>query len=463
MNVTLEKNGELTGIITVKVEEADYAEKVKKELKKIGATHTIPGFRKGHISVDQLQKRFGKEVKSDVLNHEVYDAVMKYIQENKLEVLGSPIPVEKKEINLEDKDYTFEYKVGFAPEFNVKLDKSVTLPFYTIKVNDEMKAEQDKAFTERFGSQVPGEEVDDKAIVKGSLMELNEDGTVKETEDAIQNLSAIVAPFLFKDEDSKKLFLGKKINDKVRFNPAKAAGDSVPEIASMLNIDKEKAAEVKSDFELAISEIIVLKPAEHNQEFFDSVFGKDKVHNEEEYDKALTEMIASQLHNNSQQLFDGYAGDYIFDQAKGMQLPEEFLKEWLKATSENKDQDFDALYKGMENSFKWQLAKEDVMKQLNVEVTEDDVLNRAKAMAFQRFAQYGIYNMDPATIEETAKRLLADRNTARQIGAELEDIKMFQGVFNAVTIDAKEVSIDEFRKIVADHNKEIDAEEKAAE
>lgn len=458
MNVTLEKNGELTGIITVKVEEADYAEKVKKELKKIGATHTIPGFRKGHISIDQLKKRFGKDVKSDVLNREVYDAVMKYIQDNKLEVLGSPIPVEKKEINLEDKDYTFEYKVGLAPASDIKLDKSVTLPFYTIKVNDEMKAEQDKAFTERFGAQVPGEEVDDKAIVKGSLMELNEDGSVKETEDAIQNLSAIIAPFLFKDEDSKKLFAGKKINDKVRFNPAKASGGSLPEIASMLNIDKDKAADVKSDFELAISEIIVLKPAEHNQEFFDNVFGKDKVHNEEEYDKALTEMIASQLHNNSQQLFDGFAGDYIFEQAKGMRLPEEFLKEWLKATSENKDQDFDALYKNMENSFKWQLAKENVMKQLNVEVTEDDVLNRAKAMAFQRFAQYGIYNMDPKTIDETAKRLLADSNTARQLSAELEDVKMFQGVFNAVTIDSKEISIDEFRKIVADHNKEMDAE-----
>lgn len=461
MEVTLEKTGDLNGKILVKVTESDYADKVTKELKRIGTTHSIPGFRKGHISIEQLRKRFGKEVKSEILNREVYDGVIKYLSENKIDILGSPIPEEVKEINLDDKEYEFVYRIGFAPEIDLKIDKSVTLPYYKIKVSDDMKAEQDKAMTERFGAQVPGEEVDAKAIVKGALMELNADGTIKEGEDAIQNISAIVAPFLFKDDASRDLFMGKKINDKVVFNPAKASGDSLPELASMLNIDKEKAADVKSDFEMAISEIIVLKPAEHNQEFFDNVFGKDKVHNEEEYDAALTEMIARQLQGNSQQLFDGMASDYLFNAAKDMKLPEEFLKDWLKHTAEegDKDKDFNEMFKSLENSFKWQLIKGDVMKSLNVTVTEEDMLNRAKMMAYQRFAQYGIYNMDDATITDTAKRILADKNYARSLAAEVEDAKMFKAIFDAVTIDVKEVSLDEFRKIVSEHNKTIDTAE----
>lgn len=282
MKITLEKIDDCNGKLIVNVEEADYTAKVDEELKKIGKTHTIPGFRKGHISVGQLRSRFGKQVKSDVLNHEVANAAMKYIVDNKINVIGQPLAADVKEINLDDKDYTFTYELGFSPEINVEVDKNVTLPYYQIEITDKMIEEQDKSLRERFGSQVPGEEVDEKAVIKGTIMELNPDGTVKESEDAVQVINGIVAPFYFKSKDEEAKFIGKKVNDKVVFNPYASCEGNAAELASMLNIDKDKAENYKGDFEMAISEIVVVKLAEHNQEFYDNVFGRDKVHNEEE-------------------------------------------------------------------------------------------------------------------------------------------------------------------------------------
>ena len=268
MQVTLEKTVDLEGRIKVEVSSADYADKVNAELKEIGRTRQIPGFRKGHVSIDQLRRRFGRDVKASVLNEEVYRAVIDYIRENKVDVLGEPLPVEMKAINLSDTDYTFEYEVGLAPEINVEINKDITVPYYTIDVTDEMVAEQDKALCERFGAQVPGEEVDAKALVKGAIMQLAADGSVLTDETAVQVVDGIVAPMYFTDKDQAALFLGKKIGDKVVFNPYKTCNGNTAELSSMLHVDKEKAATLQGDFEMAISEIIVLKPAQHGEELY---------------------------------------------------------------------------------------------------------------------------------------------------------------------------------------------------
>ena len=446
MDIKFEKTGEARGVITVALTEADYADKVTEKLKEIGKTHTIPGFRKGHISVAQLRQRFGREVKSEAINDTVINAVFDYIQKENIKILGQPIPADATAIDLKQTDYTFTYDVALWPAIDLKLDKDVTLPFYTIAVSDEMVADQDKQLRERFGAQVPGDEVDDKAVVKGSIMELNEDGTVKETEDAIQVVAGIVAPFLFKDKEEADKFLGKKVGDKIRFNPFKAADGSAPELASMLNIDKDKAAEVKADFEFVISEIIVLKLAELGEDFYKDVFGPDKVHNEEEYNQAVRAMIAAQLAPNSFQLFNRDAHDYLMEHYGEMTLDTELLKKWLlhtnkELTAEELDEDFDNMLPGI----KWEILTSDVNDKLQVKVT-DEILNaRANAIARQQLQQYGMYNMDDETIADMARRILADRQLARQIHDQCEEIAMFDAIRNAVTIEEKTVSLDEFK------------------
>lgn len=448
MEINFEKTGDARGVITVNVTEADYADKVTEKLKEIGKKHTIPGFRKGHITLPQLRQRFGREVKSEAINDVVFHAVFKYIEDNKIDILGQPLPEASQEIDLKQTDYTFKYEVALAPELDIKLDKDVTLPFYTIAVSDEMAADQDKMLRERFGAQVLGEEVDDKAVVKGSIMELNGDGTVKETADAIQVVSGIVAPFLFKDKDEAAKFLGKKVGDKVVFNPARAAGDSVPEIASMLNVDKEQAAQVRSDFEFVISEITVLRLAEHDQEFYDNVFGKDKVHDEEEYDQALRQFISAQLAPNSFQLFNRDASEYLMKTYGDFTLDAELLKRWLartnpEMTAEQIEKDFDGMIPGI----KWEIVSGKVADLLHVEVTEEILNARATAIARQQLQQYGMYNMDDETVADMGRRLLADRKIAQQIHNQCEEIAMYDAIRAAVTVDQKEVSFDDFKKL----------------
>lgn len=448
MEIKFEKTGEACGQITVSVNEADYEAKVTEKLKEIGKKHVIPGFRKGHISLPELRKRFGREVKSESINDVVISAVFDYIRDNNLKVLGQPLPAEATEIDLKQTEYTFKYDLALWPELNMVLDKTVTLPFYKIEVNQEMMDEQDKNLRERFGAQVPGEEVDAKAVVKGSIMELNEDGTVKTTEDAIQVVAGIVAPFLFKGKEEADKFLGKHVGDKVAFNPSKAADGQVAEIASMLNIDKEKAAEVKADFEFVISEIIVLKPAEHDQDFFDDVFGKDKVHNEEEYNEALRNMIAASLAPNSFQMFNRDAHDWLVKTYGDMKLDNGLLKRWIllqdkNATAEQLDQDFDKMLPGI----KWEIISGEVAEKLGVKVEEADLLARASFIARQQMQQYGMYNMDEETVTDMGKRILADKNYRRHIAEEVEELKTFDALRNAITLDEKTVTLDEFRKL----------------
>ncbi len=448
MNVTLEKTDNVEGVIKVSVDKADYADKVKKELNRISQTHVIPGFRKGHVPMDQLRRRFGKEVKSEVINDIVYREVVKYIQDNKINILGEPMPTEVTEISLDDSDYTFTYEVGFAPEIDVKVDKDTTLPFYAIEVSDEMRQQQDKALCERLGSQVPGDTVNDRALVKGAIMELNEDGTVKETEDAIQVVNGIVAPFYFKDKDEEAKFVGKHVGDKVAFNPWKTCDGNPTELSSMLNVDKDKTADIKGDFEMAISEIIVAKPAEHNQEFYDNVFGKDKVHNEDEYKDALTKMIARSLSENSRSLFAVQTRAYYLDKFKDIQLPDAFLKHWLTARNEElTDANIEEEYSKMRPSLIWQLVRDEITKNLNVKVEEADLMALAKSITYQQFAQYGMTNMDETVIGNYAQHMLENKDYRQRIYNNVNENKVFAVIEDNVTLDHKTVSLDEFKTI----------------
>lgn len=448
MNVSFEKLNDVDGKIIVNVEESDYKAKVESEIKKIGRTHNIPGFRKGHVPMGQLVRMFGKQVKSDVLNQEVYEAVVNYIRDNKLGILGEPLPVEVKEISIEQKDFTFAYEIGLAPELDINLDKSTTLDYYPIKVSDEMQEQQDKMLRERFGKQEPGQEFEERALVKGVLMELNADGTVKADEDAIQVTSAIVAPFLFKSKEEAAKFEGKKVGDKVVFNPSASCEGNVAELSSMLNIDKDRAAEVKADFELAISEIIVNRLAEYGQEFYDDVFGKDKVTSEEDYHKNVTAMIAAQLAPNSENLFQYTTEKALVEKYGNFELPAEFLKKWLVARNEGLTaENIDAEYDKMVPSIKWQLIKERVAQQAGVKIEKEDLENYAKAIAAQQLAQYGMYNLGDDVLADYAKRILDDKNSRAHIIEQVGDRKFFDAIKNLATIDVKEVSLDEFKEV----------------
>ena len=451
MNITSTNADAVSMRLTVSVEENDYKAKVTEDLKKIGRTHQIPGFRKGHVSLKDLERRFGKQVTSDVINQVVYEAVIKYIQDNKLNVLGQPMPVEVKELDLKNqKDFTFEYDLALAPELNVEVDKNIEIPYYNIEVSDEMVSEQDAAFRKRFGAQVPGEEFEKDALVKGAIMQLNEYGSIKEGDDAIQVVSGILAPMYFTDKDEAAKFEGKKVGDKVVFNPRKAAGENITELSSMLNIDKERVAEVQGDFEMAISEIIVVKPAELGEEFYTNVFGKDKVSNEEEYRAAVKELIHDELAGNSDMLFRWNARKVYMEKYGDMQLPAEILKKWLASRNEGMTaEQVEEEYKRMEADLKWQLVLDQIVSKLGVKIEKEDLLEFAKGLAARQFAQYGMTNMDDETITKYAENILADKKYIGRIQEQVGEVKTFNALKEAVTLKEENVTLDQFKEVAS--------------
>ena len=448
MNVTMEKVDNVNGIITISLAEADYQGKVKKELKQIGMRYPEKGFRPGHVPAALLQKKYGKEVLVEVVNRDMYDALMGHIRDNKLNVLGEPMIANAEEVNFDtQKDFTFKFEIGLAPEINLTIDKNVTIPYYNIEVDDNMVSENDKQLRKSFGKQVAGEETTDDALVKGSMVELNEDGTEKE--DGIKVESTVLSPKYFKSEEQKALFAGKKVGDEIVFNPSATCEGNVAELASMLNVDNAEA-NVTSNFKLTVKEILVVKEAEHDQEFFDAVMGKDTVKSEEEYVAKLKEQIALRLKADSNYRFTVDTEHVLRGIVGELELPETFLKKWLvkqdkegKHTEENIDENFAK----MRPALVWQLIKEHAVKQLEVKVEDADLMAVAGMLARQQFAQYGMSNMPDDVIAKYAKEILDNEQYRQSIVERAVDDKLFGKIHAAVSVEEKTVPVAEFNAL----------------
>lgn len=446
MKIDYAKIDEVNGEITVTLEEKDYADKVKKQLKEISKNHAEPGFRPGHVPAGLIQKKYGSAVKYDIINKEVGNAVFEYIKENKLHVLGNPVPQQGNDFDINGTDFTLKFKVGIAPEFDTHVNKDLTVLYYTIKVSDDMLKSQDEQFTRRFGKQEAGEEVDATALVKGVITELDENGQPKEGGIVVE--SGIVSPQYFKSAEQRDLFMGKKVGDTVKFNPAATCDSNATEMSSMLNIDKSEVEAHKGDFNLEIKEIIVLKPAEHNQEFFDMVFGKDKVHSEEEYYDELKKIIAGGLSNDSDYRFTLDARKAIQDAIGKLTLPDEILKEFLKSQNEAlNDENIEEEYTRLLPELEWELEKEAIASQLDIQVNEEDLKNTARHLAQSQFAQYGMNSVPAETLDRYAADILKDEKARTQIYNQTVDGKLFNGIRATVNVDNKEVTVEEFNDL----------------
>lgn len=445
MNVSHNSIDKLNAVISIEIEKADYAERVKKSLRAYGERANIPGFRRGHVPYGMLVKMFGKSVKAEEINRLVSESLYNYINDNKLNILGEPMTAEDQTIDLDtEENFTFKFDIAVAPEINVTVDKNIKVPFYNIAVSDEMVAKQDEMFRQRQGKQITVDAVtEERDLVKGSMVEL-ENGAAKEGGIVVE--STILSPAYIKDEKEK--FNGVKVGDKVVFNPAAACQDSVGELASMLNIDREAAADVKSDFEMTVTEITHLQPAEHDQEFFDGIFGKDNVKSEEEYTAKVREMIAAQLAPESDYRFGIDARKAIEAAVGEIELPAEFLKRWLVATNEKyTDENIAEEYGKMEADLKWHLIKEHIAKAFEVKVADEDLKALAMSVTRQQFAQYGMTNVPDELLENYSQEMLKSKESRAQLIDRATEAKIQNAIKNAVTLEEKEVSTEEFGKL----------------
>lgn len=458
MNVDFAKIDDVNGQLTVTIEEKDYSDAVTKKLKEVGKQRPEPGFRPGKTPMGIIKKKYGAAVKYDVVNELVGNTIFEYIRDNKLHVLGNPVPEKENEIDINGKDYTLKFKVGLAPELNLPLNKETHIPYYTIQVSDDMMKRQDEAMRRRLGTQEEGEEIDATAVVRGEITELDENGQPKAEGVFVEN--GILAPEHFVDEEQKALFMGKKKDEVVVFNPSKASGSNAVEMGSMLHLPKEEATSHDGDFAFKVTGIIALKPAEENQEFYDNVFGKDEVHNHEEYLEALKKLIAAQLTRDSDYRFTMDARKALTDAVGDVKLPDEILKEFLikrqdsNLTEENAEEGYAAMRPGLI----WELIREDAAEKLNVKVEQEDLLNLAKSVAAAQYAQYGIFNATEENVENLAKQILQDKQALNQLAGQAFDAKLFNAIREAVTIDNNDVPVEEFNKLF-----EVPAAAEAAE
>lgn len=448
MNVSLKNNDAVSGIVKLEIGKADYADQVEKSLRSFRQKANVPGFRKGMVPMSMVKKMYGKHVLIEEVNKLVSENLFTYIRENNLNILGEPLPnqTEQKEINFDkDEDFEFCFDIAFAPEINIELSKNDTMPYYEVKLDDDMVGKQVDAYRANFGSYDQAEEVEEKDMIKGTVAEL-ENGSPKEGGIVVEE--AVLMPMYIKDEEEKAKFIGAKNNSVIIFNPQKAYEGAEAEIASFLKIDKEKVAETTGDFSFEIKEITRHKEAELNQELFDKVFGEGIVTSEEEFKNKIKEALAEQFAPQSNFKFLTDAREILVEKVGELAFADDLLKRWLltaneKNTKESIEQDYPQIIADL----KYHLIKESLVKKNNLKVEDADIEGFAKRVAKAQFAQYGMLSVPEDVLDNYAKDMLKNKQTLQNIIDRAVEEKLAGWLKEQVTLDVKEVSADEFNKL----------------
>jgi trigger factor len=447
MNIVRKDIDQNNATLTVCIEKSDYAEKVEKTLRDYRKKANIPGFRPGNVPVGLIKKMYGKAVIAEEINKIVSDELYGYIRENKINMLGEPMPNEtdQQPIDFDANDnFEFIFDLGIAPEFEVELTKKDKIKNYTIAVSDEMIENQIKSHTSRYGKYVQEETVEEKDMVKGEILELA-DGKVNEK--GLKVADAVLTPSYIKDEVQKAAFVGAVKGAVITFNP-QTAFENEAEISSLLKVSKDEAKNITADFQITIEGITRYYEADVNQELFDKVYGEGVVTTEEEFRAKIKDGILESLSGDSEYKFGVDAREMLLAKFDDLQFPDAFLKRWVLATNTNLTaQTLEEDFPKMIADLKWQLIKDKLTKANEVKVEIEDVNAYARKIARAQFAQYGMVGMGDDILDNYAKDMLKKEETVKGIVERVAENKVFEIVKNSVKLDTKEVTIEEFNKM----------------
>mgnify|MGYP000936842889 FL=1 len=449
MNVSLQNIDKVSAELTVKLEKADYQEKVDKELKSLRQKAQIPGFRKGMVPTSLIKKMYGKSVIAEVVNKALQEAVYNYIKDNKVNMLGEPLPNEEKQQNIDFdtmEEFDFVFDIALAPEFKAEVSNTDKVDYYTIEVTDEMVENQVKAYTQRNGKYDQVSAYEDNDMLKGLIAELDENGNTKEG--GIQVEGAVLMPSYMKNEEQKAIFANAKVNDVLVFNPNAAYDGHDAEIASLLKIEKEAAAEMKSNFSFQVEEITRFVPGDLNQELFDQVFGKDAVKTEEEFRAKVKEGIAAQFVADSDYKFLIDARKMLMEKVGKLEFPDALLKRIMLLNNKEKGEEFVAEnYEKSVEELTWHLIKEQLVKDNEIKVEQEDVINMAKDATKAQFAQYGMMTVPEDILENYAQEMLKKKENVDGLVGRVVEAKLATALKAKVTLNNKTVSMEEFNKM----------------
>ena len=396
MNIQFEAPDKVNGLMTINLETADYQPEVEKTLKDYRKRANIPGFRPGQAPMGMIKRQYGPAVKVDAINKMLGERLYEYIRENKIQMLGEPLPSEQQQqLDFEsDQPLVFKFDIAVAPEFDAKLTAKDKVPYYNITVDDKLIDQQVEMYQARAGQYEKVEQFDgeQRDMLKGDLRELDADGNVKEG--GIEVADAVLMPQYMKVDDQKKLFDGAKLGDIITWNPRKAYPESDVEVSSLLKIEKDQVAEHTGDFTYQVTEISRFTKAPVNQQLFDQTFGEGTVNSETEFRQKIADQIGQQFKADADYKFLLDVRAHVEKKVGKLEFPEAILKRFMM--QQNKDKGADFVEKNFEGSIKelgWHLMKEQLVAATGIKIEEDDLKQVAKEAARAQFAQYGMSNV----------------------------------------------------------------------
>jgi trigger factor len=448
MNITRENIDALNTVLSIRLEKNDYETKVNEVLADYKKKARIDGFRPGKVPIGLIHKMYRKPVLAEELNKMVSESLSKYLFDEKLHILGEPLPHKNDTKTIDwdfDTEFEFKFDLGLAPEIEVKISPKDKYPYYTIKVDNAMIDKYIESYTQRFGELISVESAGEKDLLKADLVQL--DAENKPLSEGIQVNDATLSIEMIKDAAIKSKIMALKKEESLEIDLKKAYPNDT-EIAALLKIEKEKVAMLYPSFRVQVKDISHFKSAEINQELFDKIYGPGQVNSEKEFRGKISADAATALLQDSEYRFRIDVKETLIKKTK-FDLPKDFLKRWLfeinegKFTAEQIEKDFDHFAEDL----KWQLIKDQISSDNQLVVADDDLNLAAKEMARQQFRQYGMSNVPDEHLEQFAKRMLERKEDLNNIKARVAEDKVIGFIKATVKLDEKEISSEKFNKL----------------
>ena len=436
MNITRENIDELNAVVKVDIAKDDYAPKVEKILKDYRKNANVPGFRKGHVPMGMVKKQYGQAVLVDEVNKLLQENLNKYLTEEKLDVLGNPIPKEQENFDWNKDNYTFEFEVGLAPEFEVSLDLEKPVTKYNIVADDKMIDNQIENIQKQYGKLVSKDDVEEGDIVAG---------TFKNEEEGIENETSIELEKI-KGKRNLGKFVGSKVGDTLTLK-TKSLFEDDHDLIQHLKIEHDKAHDLDIEVEFTISEINKRELADLDQELFDKLFGEGKVTTVTELREKIKEDAEKQFVQQSDQQLMNDVTEALIEKTN-FELPEEFLQKWIRTVGEKPltEEEAKEEYENSEKGLRYQLIEGKIVKDNDIQVDFEALKAFAKDKIKEQMAQFG--QMDPSDkeLDDIAARILSNQDEVKRLSEQLVNEKLLNFYKDNMKFDEKEVTYDEFVK-----------------
>ena len=447
---------------------ADYEPKFKSELNKYKSKVQMKGFRKGKTPTALIKKMYGKGILVEVINEMVQNEVFNYIKDNDIQTIGQPIPADNQdEIDFDVnnlKDMEFKFDLGLAPQFELQgMDKDSTFNYKKVEIDEDFLEKQVEEGRKRTGERVQvTEDIQEEDVVKLNANELDGDNLKED------GWAATFSVFIksIADEDVKEAFLSKKAGDKIRVNVFSLEKDRDPDFVrkQMLGVkENDGDVEIGEMFEATIEEVNRIQLSEINQEFFDKYMGPGKVNSLEEMKELIREDYMKHYDRQADALIFREFNEMLLEK-NDLQLPDEFLKRWLKTSEQNvNEKDVEDGYEDFAKSLKWSLVRGELIKKYSLEVTDDEVFEGIKVEVRNMFRQYGMADPDELIVLNTANRMAEDKKQMDKVYGELMNTKVFEAIKEEVQIVEESISREDFDELLKVEREKFEAEQAAAQ